>query len=122
MWLGGLIGEIVGNLSMSLSLTLGRNEKVKYYIKIKTHKIIVLRRVWPQGIIIQTSQGKPYSHLELDQVQLLGPLSSLHHITYSALLVVSSIIILKSIIHTNHYLSNSPHLLQHTKMSHKVDS
>ena len=31
------------NSSMSLSPTLGRNEKVEYYIRMKTHKSIVLR-------------------------------------------------------------------------------
>jgi len=30
--------ESVGNLSVSLNLTLGINEKVKHYIRIKTHK------------------------------------------------------------------------------------
>jgi len=29
--------------SLSLSLTLTRNEKVEYYIRIKTHQLIVLR-------------------------------------------------------------------------------
>jgi len=33
----------VRNPSMSLSLTLIRNEKVEHYIKIKTHKHIALR-------------------------------------------------------------------------------
>jgi len=34
--------SFVRNLSVSLSLTLVRNEKVEYYIRIKTHKLIVL--------------------------------------------------------------------------------
>jgi len=38
-----LEGEIVENSSMSLSPTLGGNEKVKHYIKMKTHKLIALR-------------------------------------------------------------------------------
>jgi len=38
-----LKGEIVWNLSMSLNLTLAKNEIVKYYIKIKTHKSIILK-------------------------------------------------------------------------------
>jgi len=33
----------VRNLSVSLSFTLNRNEKVEHYIRIKTHKFIVLR-------------------------------------------------------------------------------
>jgi len=37
--------KIVRNLSVSLSLTLARNEKVEHYIRIKTHKLIALR-VW----------------------------------------------------------------------------
>jgi len=45
MWLKGLTleGEIVRNPSVSLNLTLTRNEKVEHYIKIKIHKLIVLR-------------------------------------------------------------------------------
>jgi len=45
MWLKGhtLEGEIVRNPSVSLSLTLARNEKVEHYIRIKTHKPIALR-------------------------------------------------------------------------------
>ena len=45
MWLKGLTleGEIVRNTSMSLSLTLTRNEKVEHHIRIKTHKPIALR-------------------------------------------------------------------------------
>ena len=45
MWLKGLTleGEIVGNPSVSLSPTMGRNEKVEHYIRIKTHKPIALR-------------------------------------------------------------------------------
>ena len=35
--------EIVRNPSVSLSLTLTRNEKVEHYIRIKTHKPIALR-------------------------------------------------------------------------------
>jgi len=38
-----LEGEIVWNLSVSLSPTLGRNEKVKHHIRTKTHKPIALR-------------------------------------------------------------------------------
>ena len=34
---------IVRNLSVSLNLTLARKEKVEHYIRIKTHKPIVLR-------------------------------------------------------------------------------
>jgi len=34
---------MVGNSSVSLSLTLVRNKKVEHYITIKTHKPIVLR-------------------------------------------------------------------------------
>jgi len=42
MWLKGLTlkGEIVKNPSVSLSLTLTKNEKVEHYIRIKTHKPI----------------------------------------------------------------------------------
>jgi len=40
---GKRIEYIVRNPSVSLSLTLSRNEKVKYYIRIKTHKFIALR-------------------------------------------------------------------------------
>jgi len=36
-------GFNVRNLSVSLSPTLARNEKVKHYIRIKTYKLIVLR-------------------------------------------------------------------------------
>ena len=45
LWLKGLIfeGEIVSNPSVSLSPTLARNEKVKHYIRIKTHKPTALR-------------------------------------------------------------------------------
>jgi len=45
MWLKGLTleEEIVRNPSMSLSPTLARDEKVEHYIRIKTHKPIVLR-------------------------------------------------------------------------------
>jgi len=45
MWLKGLTleGEMVRNPSVSLSPTLTRNEKVEHYIRIKTHKPIVLR-------------------------------------------------------------------------------
>jgi len=45
MWLKGLTleREMVKNLSMSLNLTLAINEKVEHYIRIKTHKPIVLR-------------------------------------------------------------------------------
>jgi len=41
----GLIieGEIVRNPSVSLSPTWARNEKVEHYIRIKTHKSILLR-------------------------------------------------------------------------------
>jgi len=38
-----LEGEIVRNPSVSLSLTLSKNEKVEHHIKMKTHKPIVLR-------------------------------------------------------------------------------
>jgi len=38
-----LMFQTVKNLSMSLSLTLVRNEKVEHYIRIKTHKLVVLR-------------------------------------------------------------------------------
>jgi len=34
--------EIYENLSKSLSYILSKNKTVKYYIKIKTHKLIVL--------------------------------------------------------------------------------
>jgi len=45
MWLKGLTleGEIVRNPSVSISPTLTRNEKVEYYIRIKTHKPIALK-------------------------------------------------------------------------------
>ena len=45
MWLKGLTleAEIVRNPSVSLSPTLTKNEKVEYYIRIKTHKPIALR-------------------------------------------------------------------------------
>jgi len=35
--------RIVRNSSVSLSFILARNEKVEHYIRIKTHKLIVLR-------------------------------------------------------------------------------
>ena len=38
-----IIKRIVRNSSVSLSPTLVRNEKVEYYIRIKTHKPIALR-------------------------------------------------------------------------------
>ena len=37
-----LEGEIVRNPSVSLSFILARNEKIEHYIRIKTHKPIVL--------------------------------------------------------------------------------
>ena len=45
MWLKGLTleGEIIKNPSVSLSPTLTRIEKIEHYIRIKTHKPIVLR-------------------------------------------------------------------------------
>jgi len=45
MWFKGLTleVEIVRNPNVSLSPTLARNEKVEHYIRIKTHKSIVLR-------------------------------------------------------------------------------
>jgi len=36
-------GEIVENSSISLSLTLDRNEEVEYHIRMKTHKLITLK-------------------------------------------------------------------------------
>jgi len=45
MWWKGLTveGEIVGNPCVSLNPTLGKNGKVEYHIKTKTHKLITLR-------------------------------------------------------------------------------
>jgi len=48
MWIGSLkiqsmITPIVRNPSVSLSPILARNEKVDHYIRIKTHKSIILR-------------------------------------------------------------------------------
>jgi len=45
MWLKGLTlkGEIVRNPSLRLSFSFDRNEKVEHYIRIKTHKLIVLK-------------------------------------------------------------------------------
>jgi len=61
MWLEGecinmeerlsLEGEIVGYSSVSLSPTLGKNEKVKQHIKKKTHKHNVLRFWVESGVI-----------------------------------------------------------------------
>jgi len=42
--------EIVKNSSVSLNLTLIRNEKVEYYIRIKTHKFIVLKFLVESGV------------------------------------------------------------------------
>jgi len=39
---------MVKNLNMSLSFILAKNEKVEYYIRIKTHKLIVLR-IWVES-------------------------------------------------------------------------
>ena len=41
---------VVRNSSVSLSPTLARNEKVEHYIKIKTHKLIVLRFLVESGV------------------------------------------------------------------------
>jgi len=41
--LEGEIGEIVENLSVSLSPTLSKNEKVEHHVRIETHKLITLR-------------------------------------------------------------------------------
>jgi len=41
---------MVRNSSVSLSPTLTRNEKVEYYIRIKTHKPIVLRFWGESGV------------------------------------------------------------------------
>jgi len=46
-----LEGEIVGYPSVSLSPTLGRNEKVEQYIRKKTHKPTALR-FWVQGGVL----------------------------------------------------------------------
>jgi len=43
--------KYVGDPSVSLSLTLGRNDKVKHYIRIKTHKLIALRFWVESGVI-----------------------------------------------------------------------
>jgi len=45
MWWKGLTleGQIVGNPRLSLSPTLGKNEKVEHHIRTKIHKPIVLR-------------------------------------------------------------------------------
>jgi len=37
---------------MILSLTLAKNEKVEYYMRIKTHKLIVLRLLVDSGVSI----------------------------------------------------------------------
>ena len=47
-----LRGEIVRNPSVSLSPTLTRNEKVEHYIRIKTHKPIVLRFWVENGVSV----------------------------------------------------------------------
>jgi len=54
MWLKGLTleGEMVRNPSVSLSSTLTRNEKVKHYIRIKTHKLIALRFWVESGVSV----------------------------------------------------------------------
>jgi len=54
MWLKGLTleGEIVRNSSVSLSPTLTINEKVKHYIRIKTHKPITLRFWVESGVSV----------------------------------------------------------------------
>ena len=54
MWLKRLTleGEIVRNTSVSLSPTLTRNEKVEHYIRIKTHKPIVLRFWVESGVSV----------------------------------------------------------------------
>jgi len=54
MWLKGLTleEEIIRNPSVSLSLTLARNEKVEHCIRIKTHKLIVLRFWVESGISV----------------------------------------------------------------------
>jgi len=54
MWLKRLTleGEIVRNPSVSLSPTLTRNEKVEHYIRIKTHKPIVLRFWVESGVSV----------------------------------------------------------------------
>jgi len=54
MWLKGLTleGEIVRNPSVSLSLTLTKNEKVEHYIRIKTHKLIALKFWVESGVNI----------------------------------------------------------------------
>jgi len=44
--------EIVRNPSVSLSPTLTRNEKVEHYIRIKTHKPIVLRFWVESGVSV----------------------------------------------------------------------
>jgi len=49
-WLS-LEGEIVRDSSVSLSPTLGRNEKVERYIRKKTHKPNALR-FWVEGGVI----------------------------------------------------------------------
>jgi len=46
-----LEGEIVGYPSMSLSLILSKNEKVKQHIRKKTHKLNALR-FWVEGSVI----------------------------------------------------------------------
>jgi len=45
MWLKGLAlkEKIVRNSSVSLSPTLAINERIEHYIRMKTHKFIVLR-------------------------------------------------------------------------------
>jgi len=54
MWLKGLTleGEIVRNLSVSLSPTLTRNEKVEHYIRTNTHKPIALRFWVESGVSV----------------------------------------------------------------------
>jgi len=52
MWKGlSLEGEIVRYPSVSLSSTLGRNEKVEQHIRKKTHKPNILR-FWVEGNVI----------------------------------------------------------------------
>jgi len=47
-----MIPRPVRNSSMSLNLTLTRNEKVDYYIRIKTHKLITLRFWVESGVSV----------------------------------------------------------------------
>jgi len=45
-----LEGEVVRNPSVSLSFLLARNERVERYIKMKTHKPIVLKFLVESGV------------------------------------------------------------------------